>query len=80
MVITLLGFLKILVLKILKKLNFDLKIGMLKCCLKILLNLHTVLHLKFDCRSVQDDHLEKNKIHFKGFIWGQGQMRAQQYF
>ena len=36
MVITLTGFLTILAFKISKKLNFGLKIGILKCCKKLL--------------------------------------------
>ena len=51
-VVTLSGFLTILAFKISQKFNFGLEMGTLKICLKILLALHTVLHLKSDVISV----------------------------
>ena len=67
LVITLLGCLTILAFKISKNLNF----GFLKMLSKILLALHTVLHLKSDYTTGQNDQFEKiKKTHFGGQIWG----------
>ena len=48
------------------------KIGILKCCLEILLTLHTVLHLKSDYKIGQMTNMKKFKKHILEVKFGSG--------